>query len=122
MAGASRRVASSVTVPSASSTRVNAPALAEGAPSARELARHPHAMIRLSARGGSDVDQRLAEKGLRRRVRVRQPYFLAAAALATASDLVVSLPATAGRALAARWPVVILDPPFGAFTYAIGAT
>lgn len=102
--------------------REDHPALAEGEPSARELARYPHAMIRLSARTGSDVDQRLAAKGLQRRVRVRQPYFLAAAAMATASDVVVSLPATAGRALAARWPVVLLDPPFGTFTYAVGPT
>jgi DNA-binding transcriptional LysR family regulator len=102
--------------------RADHPALAKGTPTAAELARHPHAMIRLSGRGGSEVDSRLATKGISRRVQVRQPYFLAAAAVVSTSDLVISLPRTAGRALAERWPVTLLDPPFGPFEYAIGAT
>jgi DNA-binding transcriptional LysR family regulator len=104
------------------SVRRDHPALANGTPTAAELARHPHTQIRLSGRGGSEVDSRLATKGLSRRVRVRQPYFLAAAALVSTSDLVVSLPVTAGRALAERWPVTLIEPPFGPFEYAIGAT
>lgn len=98
------------------------PALAKGTPTAAELARHPHTLIRLSGRGGSEVDNRLATEGISRRVRVRQPYFLAAAALVSTSDLVISLPSTAGRALAERWPVTLLEPPFGPVEYAIGAT
>jgi len=98
------------------------PALANGAPTAAELARHPHATIRLSGRGGSEVDGRLATKGISRRVRVRQPYFLAAAAIVSTSDLVVSLPVTVARALAEKWPVTLLEPPFGPLEYTIGAT
>ena len=98
------------------------PALANGTPSAEVLARHPHAMIRLSGRGSSEVDTRLSSKGLSRRVRVRQPYFLAAAAIACESDLVLSLAASVAHALAERWPVVVIEPPYGRFDYAVGPT
>ncbi|MEZ4432017.1 MAG: LysR family transcriptional regulator [bacterium] len=76
--------------------------------------RWPHAVTRISGRGSHPIDERLAALGLSRRVVARTPYFLAAPALVVASDVVVTVPRSAARAFAARWPVVLFDPPIGA--------
>lgn len=76
--------------------------------------RWPHAVTRITGRGGHPIDGRLAALGLSRRVIARTPYFLAAPALVAASDLIVTVPRSAARAFAERWPVVLFEPPIGA--------
>lgn len=76
-------------------------------------ARWPHAVTRISGRGRYPIDLRLEAAGMARRVVARTPYFLAAPALVADSDLIVTVPRSAARAFAGRWPVRLFDPPIG---------
>lgn len=69
----------------------------------------PHALVTPSLTLGGTVDRALAERGLRRRVVITLPHFLAAIALVEASDLVVTLPERLARALAP--PGLLIRPP-----------
>ena len=69
----------------------------------------PHALVAPGLAVGSAVDRALAERGLRRRVVVTLPHFLAALAVVAASDLVVTLPERLARALAP--PGLLIRPP-----------
>lgn len=83
-------------------------------------ARYPHVVTRITGRGDYPIDRRLAALGVQRRVVGRTPYFLAAPALVAESDLIVTVPRSAARTFAARWPVALFDPPIGApMTYTV---
>ena len=69
----------------------------------------PHALVAPGLAVGSTVDRALAERGLRRRVVVTMPHFLAAIAVVERSDLVVTLPERLARALAP--PGLLIRPP-----------
>jgi DNA-binding transcriptional LysR family regulator len=69
----------------------------------------PHALVAPGLAVGSAVDRALAERGLRRRIVITMPHFLAALAVVAASDLVVTLPERLARALAP--PGLLIRPP-----------
>ena len=69
----------------------------------------PHALVAPGLAVGSTVDRALAERGLRRRIVVTMPHFLAAIAVVGRSDLVVTLPERLARALAP--PGLLIRPP-----------
>lgn len=78
-----------------------------------------HIAVSITGRGASAVDERLAAMGHDRRVRVRVPNFFAAAEIAAASDLVMTLPASlAGTAIAAE-RFIALPPPLGPTRFAM---
>jgi len=69
------------------------------------------------------VDRTLAERGQKRNIRVRVPYFLAAAHIVANSDLVVTLPRQLGLHLEQQQsnlktlPLPLEVPPFSIFLY-----
>ncbi|HEY4000137.1 MAG TPA: LysR family transcriptional regulator [Candidatus Xenobia bacterium] len=65
------------------------------------------------------VDRYLAERGHQRNIRVRVPYFLAAAQIVSASDLVTTLPRGLGLHLARHHQLKTLDLPFPAPSFSI---
>ena len=69
----------------------------------------PHALVAPGLAVGSTVDRALAERGLRRRIVVTLPHFLAAIAVVERSDLVLTLPERLARALAP--PGLLIRPP-----------
>ncbi len=78
--------------------RASHPAL-EGALDLPTYAALPHALVAPSGKPGSFVDRALDRVGLRRRVVVQLPHFLAAPALLARSDLVLTLPERLATAL-----------------------
>lgn len=72
-----------------------------------------HVAVSITGRGSSAVDDRLSAMGHGRHVRVRVPNFFAAAEIAAASDLMMTLPESlAGTAVAAE-RFVTRPPPIG---------
>ena len=69
------------------------------------------------------VDRFLADRGQKRNLRVRVPYFLAAAQIVANSDLVVTLPRQLGLQLEQQQsnlktlPLPLEVPPFSIFLY-----
>ena len=91
--------------------------LLEGELTAERYVQWPHAIIRITGRGDSTVDQHLAELGLRRRIVGRTPYFLSAPSIVLGSDLIMTVPASAGEDFARRWPLELFTPPIGSMPY-----
>lgn len=83
--------------------------------------RWPHARGRLVDGGPSVVDTLLADVGLRRHVQLRLPYFLAAPAVVSATDLIVTMPRSLATVLAPQWPVVTFPPPLPQSPYTVAA-
>jgi DNA-binding transcriptional LysR family regulator len=71
----------------------------------------PHVLVTPQGEGPSFVDQLLAEHGLRRRVALRIPYFLAAPMVVAETDLVLTLPRSVANLLSARFGLAVYDPP-----------
>ena len=69
----------------------------------------PHVLVSPGARQGGPVDRALAAHGLRRRVVVTLPHFLAAVELVATSDLVITLPKTLADLLCP--PGMLVCPP-----------
>jgi DNA-binding transcriptional LysR family regulator len=65
------------------------------------------------------VDRYLAERGHKRNIRVRVPYFLATAQIVSASDLVTTLPRGLGQHLARQGNLKTLELPFPAPFFSI---
>ena len=75
----------------------------------------PHALVSPGARRGGPVDRVLAAQGLRRRVVVTVPHFLAAVELVATTDLVLTIPRRLAELLCppgmlVRPPPLALDP------------
>lgn len=77
----------------------------------------PHAIIRITGRGDTEIDRLLAERGLRRRIVGRTPYFLSAPAIVVSSDLIMTVPSSAAKVFAEHWPLERFAPPVGAMAY-----
>ena len=75
--------------------------------------------MRITGRGDSLIDRLLAERGLKRRIVGRTPYFLAAPAIVVASDLIMTVPRSAARVFAERWPLERFEPPVGPMPYTV---
>jgi len=70
-----------------------------------------HIVVSITGTGPAPVDERLAEMGRSRRVKVRVPGFLAAVEIAARSDLVMTLPETLARTAAGIGRFTMLPPP-----------
>ncbi|MFO0564889.1 MAG: LysR family transcriptional regulator [Polyangiaceae bacterium] len=71
----------------------------------------PHALVTPQGEGPSLVDDLLARQGLKRKIVLRIPYFLAAPMLVASRDLVLTLPRSAAELLAQRFGLSVLEPP-----------
>jgi DNA-binding transcriptional LysR family regulator len=70
-----------------------------------------HALVAPRGLPGSTVDAALAPLGRRRRVVLTLPHFAAAALIVAESDLILTIPERFARAMVARAPLKILEPP-----------
>lgn len=77
----------------------------------RGYADAPHALIAPRGRLGGVVDTILEKHGLRRRIALVVPHFLAAPYALLDSDLVLTLPERVARAVTTHLPLVVCDPP-----------
>ncbi len=77
-----------------------------------------HVLVTITGQGETLVDGALARQGLKRRVAVRLPHFLAAPMLVAESDMILSLPRLLAHRLAAATPIAVLELPLetGVFT------
>lgn len=71
----------------------------------------PHVTVLITGIGDAPVDLALARVGLKRRVAVRVPHFLAAAMIVAESDLILSLPRGLARKLEASLPIRVIELP-----------
>ncbi len=72
----------------------------------------PHVMVSVTGRGGSWVDELLAESGRERRIALRLPYGLASPLPLLSSDAVLTVPELAARHFAELWPITWTRTPF----------
>ena len=72
----------------------------------------PHATVAFFGDGVSDIDARLAEAGIQRRIALTTPHFMAAIAAVAASDLVTTLSANFAEKFAPAFDLVLGKPPF----------
>lgn len=79
----------------------------------------PHAVVRITGRGRYAIDRFLEELGLTRRIVGRTPYFLSAPAIVGASDLIMTVPASAATFFARHWPLTCFAPPIGPMPYQV---
>lgn len=70
-----------------------------------------HALVSPTGEGPGFVDQRLAARGLKRRVALRVPSFLTALAIVARSDLVLTAPRALARLISHEHPAVVVPPP-----------
>ncbi|MEM9072773.1 MAG: LysR substrate-binding domain-containing protein, partial [Myxococcota bacterium] len=84
-----------------------------------EFSRWPHATIRLTGREPGSLDAALKEAGVERRVSLQVPYFLAAPALVSATDFVMSIPRSAAVAFGSHWPIARFPPPLPAHQFTV---
>jgi DNA-binding transcriptional LysR family regulator len=78
-----------------------------------------HALIAPRGRHGGQVDGALADLGLRRRVVLAIPHFLAAPIVISRSDLILTLPERIARTFAEMLPIRIVDPPLAVEGFAV---
>ncbi|MCE0558524.1 LysR family transcriptional regulator [Motilimonas sp. E26] len=70
-----------------------------------------HISVSITGMGNSAVDEALAKQGLKRRVAVRLPHFLAAPMLVAETDMVLTLPSRFAQQIASMLPVAVLAHP-----------
>lgn len=101
--------------------RAGHPAAAEGGLSLERYLELGHVVVSITGSGPAPVDTVLAARGLRRRVRLRVPSFLAAVEIAARSDLAMTLPASLARTAAGMARFTALPPPIdlGRFTMSL---
>lgn len=96
------------------------PELARTGPSPAAIAALPHVLIGINDRyvhGDSWVDQQLAERGLARRVVLRQRYFVSVVRTVAETELVSIVPNTLARWAARTAEVEVHEVPFALPTY-----
>ena len=71
-----------------------------------------HISVIITGQGESNLDQALAQQGLKRRIAVKLPHFLAAAMITAESDMILSLPRQLAHRLVLTTPLAILEMPF----------
>ncbi len=70
-----------------------------------------HVLVAPGGQPGGMVDEVLARRGLRRRVRLQVSTFSSPIPLVSQSDAIATVPRRIAAALASRWPVTLLEPP-----------
>lgn len=78
-----------------------------------DYAAFDHVAVSILGDGQSELDARLAASGVKRRIAVTTPHFMAALAIAAATDLVTTLSATLVARFAEAFGLVAKTPPFG---------
>jgi DNA-binding transcriptional LysR family regulator len=79
-----------------------------------DYARFDHASVSIFGDGRSEIDARLAQAGLSRRIALTTPHFMAALAAVAASDLVTTISRRFAQRFAKTFDVILRDPPFDA--------
>ena len=74
---------------------------------------YDHVGVAVIGDGQSEIDALLAAQGVRRRIALVTPHFMAALAAVAATDLVTTLSAALARRFAAAFGLVLKTPPFG---------
>lgn len=84
-------------------------------------ASHPHALITMGGSRKGAIDYLLEQQGLKRRIALRVPHFVAALALVAQSDLILTVPYGLAKSCAAQYQLNILPFPMAQddFTYSI---
>lgn len=84
-------------------------------------ATHPHALITMGGSRKGAIDYLLEQQGLKRRIALRVPHFVAALALVAQSDLLLTVPYGLAKSCAAQYQLKILPFPMEQddFTYSI---
>ncbi|MFT5721191.1 MAG: DNA-binding transcriptional LysR family regulator [Motiliproteus sp.] len=84
-------------------------------------ARNPHALITMGGSRKGAIDHLLEQQGLKRRIALRVPHFVAALALVAQSDLLLTVPYGLAKSCAAQYQLKILPFPMAQddFTYSI---
>lgn len=84
-------------------------------------ASHPHALITMGGTRKGVIDYLLDQQGLKRRIALRVPHFVAALALVAQSDLLLTVPYGLAKSCAAQYRLKILPFPMEQedFTYSI---
>jgi DNA-binding transcriptional LysR family regulator len=77
-----------------------------------DYAEFAHVTVAIRADDDSEIDTRLAEAGVARRIVLTTPYFLAALAAVGASDCVTTLSAAVSRRFADDFGLILANPPF----------
>lgn len=78
-----------------------------------------HALVSPTGEGPGFVDQRLAARGLARRVALRVPSFLTALAIVARSDLVLTAPQALARLISREHAAVVVAPPLALPKHAV---
>lgn len=88
------------------------PAITRGAMSVETFASLPHLVVSASTRNATNfVDEALARQGLKRRIAMSVPSYLAAPMVVASSDLVALYAERIARTLVSRRELVIFEPP-----------
>ncbi|MEI9997350.1 MAG: LysR family transcriptional regulator [Rhizomicrobium sp.] len=77
-----------------------------------DYAKYPHAGVALLGDGQTEIDAVLAAAGIRRRIALVTPNFIAALAAVAATDMVTTLSAALARRFSASLALVLRDAPF----------
>ncbi len=80
--------------------------------SAADYAAIDHVTVSIFGDPGSEIDARLAEAGVTRRIALTAPHFMAALACVGASDCVTTVSRALARRFAAAFDLALSEPPF----------
>ncbi|WP_008310501.1 LysR family transcriptional regulator [Leptolyngbya sp. PCC 6406] len=92
-------------------SRAGHPALEKGAISLENFVAFPHALFTLRRDAIGAIDQALAQQGLKRRIALTVPYWLALPNAIAASDLLVAIPACLEMHLSRHYPLQPFEIP-----------
>ncbi|MDO6561997.1 LysR family transcriptional regulator [Amphritea sp. 1_MG-2023] len=86
-----------------------------------EYANYPHALITMGGTRKGAIDYLLEERGLKRRIALRVPHFVAALAIISQSDMMLTVPYGLAISFAKQYQLKILPFPMPqkGFTYSI---
>ena len=77
-----------------------------------DYAEFAHVTVALLGDDQSEIDARLAEAGVARRIASTSPHFMAALACVGATDCVTTISAALARRFADTFGLVLVEPPF----------
>jgi DNA-binding transcriptional LysR family regulator len=78
-----------------------------------DYAKYPHVGVAVIGDGETEIDAILATAGIKRRIALTTPHFMAALSAVGASDMVTTLSAALARRFAPTFGLVLHKPPFG---------
>lgn len=81
--------------------------------SIEDYGRYGHVGVALLGDGQSEIDALLASAGVKRRIAVQTPHFMAALAVVASTDLVTTVSETLARRFTPAFGLDVRSPPFG---------